>query len=157
MTGRLAPDRIELDFLSALERLTQGTPKHRDLKKAAAAGRLKVNISSVAKEAGRSRTLIGIEACRYPHVRAQVLGYIPTPRAARTATEAIATLRATAADLRRERDQALAEAVSHFHARQRAERQARKWKEAYRRLQSGRPVWPSPNVVNLIPPESESD
>lgn len=66
-------DSIKQDFISALARLRDGSPTHPDLIKMASEGKLSISPSSVAKEAGRSRTYIGMEMCRYPDVRREVL------------------------------------------------------------------------------------
>lgn len=60
---------IEKDFLDALQRLAEGKPQNKMLKARVREGRLKINAVSVALEAGRSRTLIALEECRYPKVR----------------------------------------------------------------------------------------
>jgi len=62
-------DPIEKDFLDALERLRDNVPQDRTLQANKARGRLKINVSTVAQEAGRSRTLIALENCKYPRVR----------------------------------------------------------------------------------------
>lgn len=64
---------IEGDFLNALDRLKAGKPLNKDLCALAKAGGLRITVSSVAKEAGRSRTLIGHAKCEYPHVRDKIL------------------------------------------------------------------------------------
>lgn len=63
---------IEQDFLAAIGRIKRGCPNNTSLKELAARGRLKMTLSNVAKEAGRSRTLIALEDCRYPEIRALV-------------------------------------------------------------------------------------
>jgi hypothetical protein len=67
-------DRIEGDFLEAIDRLVVGEPLNPSLAKRAKQGTLKVNMSAVAQEAGHSRTLIGHDGCKYPRVRARVIG-----------------------------------------------------------------------------------
>jgi hypothetical protein len=62
-------DGIDKDFLDALMRLQAGRPKNKDLATSAKKGTLRVNVISVAKEAGHSRTLIGHKACKYPSTR----------------------------------------------------------------------------------------
>lgn len=63
----------EKALMQALQRLMAGKPRH-DINIALAAdGRLRITPSSVAREAGRSRTNIGSEECPYPHVREAVL------------------------------------------------------------------------------------
>lgn len=73
-------DGIEETLLSALERLKSGAPTNPDLVEAAEKGRLRINVSAVAKEAGCSRTLIGYSGCAYPEVRTAVLEAIPSSR-----------------------------------------------------------------------------
>lgn len=66
-------DEAKRDLLSALARLRSGLPRNADLILLSQQGKLKINPSSVALEAGRSRTLIGMDGCRYPDVRREVL------------------------------------------------------------------------------------
>lgn len=66
-------DGIEQDLLAALDRLKAGKPKNKDLLVLAKQGKLRISVSTVALEAGRSRTLIGHAKCQYPHVRDKVL------------------------------------------------------------------------------------
>lgn len=62
-------DPIEQAFRDALQRLIEGEPKNKGLKELASKGILRINSASVALEAGYSRTLIGMDGCRYPIVR----------------------------------------------------------------------------------------
>ena len=98
-----AIDPIEQDFIDAIQRLQDGEPKHTKLKAQKIKGVLKVNVTTVALEAGRARTLIALETgCRYPRIRElikQIKGgrnTLPT-----THTELIQRLRATASRLRK--------------------------------------------------------
>ena len=52
------PEAVKADFHAALDRLIEGNPKSKDLRAQAALGRLKINATNVAKEAGRSAALI---------------------------------------------------------------------------------------------------
>lgn len=153
---RPPPSAIEKDFLDALERVAGGRPNNVTLKRLAARGRLRVSVSTVAKEAGHSRTLIAYEQCRYPAIRLQILDHksgrvSTTPR---TASAVISSLRADIAALRQDWKKALAEQASHFHARQLAEREAARWKGNYERLKAARTA-PSAHgsVVPLKPME----
>lgn len=67
-------DPIEAEFIAALARLRDGTPRNPKLASLAENGKLKINISNVALEAGRSRTLIGFSGCRFQSVRDEILG-----------------------------------------------------------------------------------
>ena len=63
----------EVAFMQALNRIKTGLPWHDRNVALAKRGGLRVTIATVAREAGRSRTLIGSENCRYPKVREAVL------------------------------------------------------------------------------------
>lgn len=65
--------KIEAELISALDRLKSGQPRDPLLAKRAAHGRLRINPMTVAREAKRSRTLIGSDKCPYPTVRELVL------------------------------------------------------------------------------------
>lgn len=127
---------IEKDFDEAIDRLEKNKPKDPVLKRLAAEGRLKINYSTVAKEAKHSRSLIAHAKCQYQTQRARVLqlmhpGEIAAPR---TASEVISRLRENVADLKGKLRAALDGQAAHFLARQRAEREAERWrKEAQRR------------------------
>ena len=128
-------DPIEQDFKEALRRLEEGLPTNRLLKSVKEKGRLKITISNVALEAGRSRTLIALEKCRYPLVRELIKqaksgkSEVPT-----THTELIGKLRADVAELKIQKDLYQAEATAHLLARIRAEREAKREKETSERL-----------------------
>ena len=51
------PAAVKADFHDAIDRIIAGKPKHPDLKAKAAAGKLKLNATNVAKEAGRAPAL----------------------------------------------------------------------------------------------------
>ncbi|WP_143273007.1 hypothetical protein [Azospirillum palustre] len=98
---------MEKDFIDALERLRNRQPQHPDLAKKAKLGTLQINVTTVAQEAGRSRTLIGMDDCRYPRVRAAILAEkadVASVVETRTAEDVIRRLRddraALAASLR---------------------------------------------------------
>jgi hypothetical protein len=93
--------KVEKDLITALERLKRGEPKNATLAKRAQSGRLSINPSTVAKEAGRSRTLIGSEGCAYGSVRELILqARNPSrARASRSGKDVIATLRQTVSEL----------------------------------------------------------
>jgi hypothetical protein len=62
-------DTIEADFFAAHRRLSIGAPLDFELKAKAIAGKLSINLSTLALEAGHSRTLISMRNSRYPRVR----------------------------------------------------------------------------------------
>jgi hypothetical protein len=121
------PDPIENDFLDALQRLIEGKPTHKALKAKAKSGTLKVNTSNVALEAGRSRTLIALEDCRYPKVREAVkLAQGGKKALPTTYTQLIASLRADLATVKAERRLLETTMAGHVLARRKAEMYARR-------------------------------
>lgn len=63
---------IGQDLRQALARLIAGKPTNPKLRSVAEQGKLRINYSTVAKEAHHSRTLIGHDGCSYPEVRKAV-------------------------------------------------------------------------------------
>ena len=120
-------DPIERDLLEALQRLIEGKPTHKTLKAKVKEGRLKVNPSNVALEAGRSRTLIGLEECRYPKVREAVkLAQGDRKALPTTYTQLIASLRADLATVKAEKRMLETVMADHVLARRKAQVQARR-------------------------------
>lgn len=78
--GEQAADPIEKDFLDAIERIKSGKPKSATLKAKAKLGKLKLNTSSLAIEAGHSRTLIGHAGCQYPKIRGLLQASLGSPK-----------------------------------------------------------------------------
>lgn len=74
-----ASDEIEQDFLDALARLQAGKPKDPSLVADAKRACLRISVTTVAKEAKHSRTLIGHKACKYPNVRDRILALKSDP------------------------------------------------------------------------------
>ena len=96
-------DMIEKDFLLAIERLELQTPRELVLQKSRRADELSVNESTVALEAGHSRTKV----YDYPRVIARIAEAQAPVRSGVTAQEVIARLREENALLRREKCAAL--------------------------------------------------
>lgn len=120
-----AQDSIEQDFLGALKRLQDGEPTNKALRAKQSKGILKITTTNIALEAGRSRTLIALENCRYPRVRELIKqakegkNTLPT-----THTELIQRLRADKAELLAQVKKYKAEATAHYLARVKAEKEA---------------------------------
>jgi hypothetical protein len=70
MNGSKSLIDVEKDFMEALHRLQAGKPSVLEPPRNGAP--IPINFTTVAKEAGRSRTLIGTHDCAYPKVRAAV-------------------------------------------------------------------------------------
>lgn len=132
---RSAIEVIEKDFHDALDRLIAGKPRVPRLKRHASEGRLNINPTTVALEAGRSRTLIATVSCRLPSVRNRIIeSRRPDEIAApRTASDAIARLREQVVDLKRQLAASIEVQASHFLAREKAERESSKWRDALKR------------------------
>src|SRR6516225_6498756 len=96
-----APRPVEHELMEALQRLVDRRPQDPDLAQKAKRGTLKINISSVAKEAGPSRTLVSHGCCAYPQVRAAILNYRNPPNQATSMAEINRRLRSENAELRR--------------------------------------------------------
>jgi len=86
-------DAIEKAFLDAIERLIAGKPNNSGLQTAQAKGKLKMNISNVALEAGHSRTLIAYKGCKYPRVRDKIRILLSDQPAPNSASEVLTRLR----------------------------------------------------------------
>ncbi|WP_138468672.1 hypothetical protein [Poseidonocella sp. HB161398] len=147
------PSIIERDILDALARLEAGKPRHPDLADRLRRGKpVKVNIANVAKEAGRSRTLIGMENCAFPALRNRVLaaagqeGVEPG-----NLNDVIKRLRAENAELKAERDDARKHAAWHLLERQKAEKELLRCKAHLERLRTKRDA--AGTVVALRPEE----
>lgn len=93
---------VEQSLWDALERLKSRTPQNVILMKRAKRGTLKISISTVALEAGHSRTLISHDRCAYPAVRQAILALKAPPEQVPTSlAELNRRLRAENAELRR--------------------------------------------------------
>lgn len=91
------------DFEAALGRLLDGKPTNKKLRELAAAKKLRITVFAVALEAGRSRTLIGSDNCRFPDIRTRILEASREPdQPVTTATRLATSLRATNAGFRAE-------------------------------------------------------
>lgn len=64
---------VATDFKNALQRLKDNAPTAPELVARLANGRLRINVATVALEAGHARRLIGLKKCPYPKIRAAVL------------------------------------------------------------------------------------
>lgn len=147
-----ASNIIESDFVEAIERLRVGKPRNKALKEKLAEGKLKLTFSNVALEAKRSRALISQIDSPYPRVRDLILGRSKA-RPESTAHGAVSKLRDRVLHLQEELHHALAEVVVHLKARERAVRDAEKWRMAYSRVKNSKEKSHSARVVKLVPRE----
>lgn len=65
-------DSIEQRLQDAIRRILEGAPLNEKLARRASCGKLSLNFATVALEAGVSRTLISLENCAYPKIRARI-------------------------------------------------------------------------------------
>lgn len=91
---------IERDLSDALRRLKAGTPSNPELARKARRGILRINPTTVAKEAGHSRTLISHDNCAYPNLRAEILSHAPERKPGKGLAEKNAELHKLVADLK---------------------------------------------------------
>lgn len=153
---RSSPESIEKDFHDALDRLISGQPRNTRLRKLSDEGRLSINPTTVALEAERSRTLIALENCRFPSVRARIHSATTQtePVSPRNASEVIKRLRDQVVSLKKEIAASLEAQANHFLAREKAEREAERWRNALRRqIDHARE---DEKIVPLRPPSPES-
>lgn len=99
--SRIDPE-IQGDFLAALSRLQNNTPKNARLQDLARRGRLKVGLRTVAEEAGHSPTLISQADCPYREVRARILAVKKKSVTTRSTEDALRDLKAANATLKRQ-------------------------------------------------------
>lgn len=128
-------ESIEQDFNEAIDRLLAGKPRDNHLRKLYEEDRLRITPTTVSREAKRSRTLIAMEDCRLPNIRRRIeaVNALPQVIGARTASAVIKDLREQVLSLRRELAAALEGQAEHFLARELAEREASKWRDAVKR------------------------
>lgn len=94
------PDpEIERAFLDALARLDAGKPTDPGLKRRSEKGRLRINFSTVAKEAGRARGLVAVEETLYSTARDAILDKMAPVSKEQSPEVVIAQLRKRIQDL----------------------------------------------------------
>jgi hypothetical protein len=103
---------VEQELLDALERLKQGRPNDPILARKAKLGILRINATTVAKEARRARTLISHDACAYPRVRAAIIAFAVPVAESKTLADVNRRLREDNVELRRAVKIARAEAAA---------------------------------------------
>jgi hypothetical protein len=141
----------ERDLAQALDRLVAGTPTHPMLKKLASKGKLRINCSTVAKEARRSRTLIGHDRCAYPAIRMRVLEHMKPVAQPRDSAAVIVKLREQVAELRLLLKNAQEQTAIHLLRRQKAEQEVARWRRAYERMAKKNAEAPHDGTVVPLP------
>lgn len=134
--GRAPRSVVEQDFNAAIDRLLAGKPRNRKLRDLADSGRLSTTFANVALEAERSRSLIAHKNCAYQEVRSRIVALMESDSRAdgNTTQDKIAKLRLEVAHLKEQLAAALDVQVESLLARERAEREANKWRQAFKRL-----------------------
>ncbi|WP_341905507.1 hypothetical protein [Polaromonas sp. YR568] len=139
---------VAQDFDDAIERLVLGNPLNAELKQRALEGKLKINASTVAQEAGHSRTLIALNACKFPLVREKILDLSKVVDAPSTSMAVMQKLRQENRNLKSDLDKSRSLRLLDFYEKEDALKDARRWKDAYQRLmKTGRD---SAKIVSLI-------
>lgn len=145
---RKSLDAIAADFHAAIDRLMAGTPTNPALMKRAERKCLAINSATVAAEAGHSRTLISLADCRLPDVRDRLSELLrPTARRNVSGVSAKnARLQKEVLELRRALEASLGAQAESFLARERAEREASKWRAALSRVEGQMRVEAVPSI-----------
>ena len=125
--------KIERNFDDAITRLISGTPKNAALKLLHEKGKLKIHISSVALEAGRSRTLIALESCRFPKIRSKILNLANSESGALTSMAVLQKLRQENKNLLADLDKSRTLQLAAFYEKEDAVKEARRWRDAHQR------------------------
>jgi len=135
---RASPSTIEQDFNTAIDRLQKGTPSDHKLRQLAQRGSLRINFTTVAREARRSRTLIAHERCAYPAVRMRILSLKTGASNPKSLSSVVFSLRARVKALETMLQAQGHQMLDHSLARQSAERDCNRWKSAYHNLAKSR-------------------
>lgn len=132
MSKSRSRSHIEQDFRDALDRLRAGRPQNPELRNRLKRGQeVKINISNVAKEAGRARTLIARADCQFPEIRHLVLLEAGEVRdAPRNSDDVIRDLRVQVAELTAENRAIRDRMADHFETAKKAEKLAERERNA---------------------------
>lgn len=87
--SRTYSSEVEKDLFDALDRLKANEPTHPELIRKARQKKLRINPTTVAKEAKRARTLIGLDNCAYPRVREAITELTGPPKPGPSHTEIV--------------------------------------------------------------------
>lgn len=87
--SRTYSSEAEKDLFDALDRLKANEPTHPELIRKARQKKLRINPTTVAKEAKRARTLIGLENCAYPEIRKAIAQLKAPPKPVPSHTEIV--------------------------------------------------------------------
>lgn len=131
-------ERIRMDFLKAIERISLGFPENEKLKKLKNINRLRLNFTNVALEAGRSRTLIAMDDTKYSDIREIILRGEKYRVKAESTTDVIQRLRDEVKELEKKILKIREAQARDFYALNDAINDARRWRDAYRRLKDER-------------------
>lgn len=129
-------DKIEQDFLDAIDRLLQGRPRHSKHKEwLATRGKVPLNISTVAREAGRARGLIASKKTKYREIRDRIeAAAVKNSSEPNSRHDVISDLRGQVLELRLEVKKLREHAAYHFKMRSEAEELLGELRERHSRL-----------------------
>lgn len=129
-------DEIEQDFLDAIERIQNGRPRNSKHKEwLASKGKVPLNISTVAREAGRARGLIASKNAKYQGIRDRIHEVASSPVAEpKNKHDVIADLRKQILELRLEVKTHREYSAYHFKKRSEAEALLEECRERNKRL-----------------------
>lgn len=124
---------IQADFMRAIDRLVDGEPLNPKLIQRKRDGSLVLNFSTVALEAGRSRTLIAVDPARLPDVRKRIIELTNKSTKEESDGDAISLLKSELEETRRALGRSLQAQAEYCLARDRAQRSSKRWRDALRR------------------------
>ncbi|SDE57331.1 hypothetical protein [Kordiimonas lacus] len=126
---------VRQDFEDAIARILANKPRNPTLRTKAERGSLKMNISNVALEAGRSRTLVGKPDTEYADVRRKIIDLMEADIGASATERIIKELREQRDLCRVERDRAMSEAHKYLIELEKAQRRILQLKTMLERYQ----------------------
>ncbi|MCG7392959.1 hypothetical protein MHY87_08590 [Microvirga sp. ACRRW] len=150
---------LERDFHDALDRLIAQQPRHKDLIALKSRGKLKISPTSVAKEAGHSRTHIGTKKCKFPRVRDRIEELSQRVQSPSDSNDVIKELRRQVAELRDKLHRQQDEMKAHFNARRRLEKDSARYKREYERYKAiydrslKEAAADGRKIIQLVPPD----
>lgn len=131
-------ERIKMDFLKAIERISLGLPENLKLQELKGQNKLKLNFTNVALEAGRSRTLIAMDSSKYSEIREIILRHENFRDKRESVTVVIQRLKDEKDKLNKKLSKCRDAQARDFYALSDALKDARRWRDAYRRLKEDR-------------------
>jgi len=127
-------ERIRADFINAIDRIVLGIPNSEKLIELNLKGKLKLNVSNVAIEANRSRTLIATRNENYIDIRDMILRPSGNRVNRSSSIDTVEKLRGQIKTMKEEIVLLREAQTAAFYELDKATVDARRWRDAYKRL-----------------------